>query len=330
MTVLITGGGLLGAQTAAKFVARGDTPVLYDIAYNWRYLEATVDTTKVKTVVGDVLDLPLLLDTIKEEKIDRIIHTASLLDSAVRERPFTGVRTNVLGMMNVLEAARVMDLKRVIFTSSVMVQSGARDSLEDGLYKEDFPMRCLTNMPVNIYGCTKLMSEYLGLHYYKSYGVDFAALRVCGLFGPWLGTASGRPSRFCDIFVKNAAFGQPVIIEDQSDTYQGVQNFVYSKDVAQACMLACLTNNELKSRVYNVAGDKTYSFDEVIDISKRVFPGVEIQVKEMSEIGWGNMPANRGYYDISKARHEFGYEPEYGLEAAFKDYGDWLRRYAQP
>jgi len=329
VAIMITGAGLLGAQIAAKFVARGDTPVLYDIAYDSRYLAATVDTTRIKTVAGDVLDLPLLLDTIRKEKIDRIIHTASLLDSAVRARPFTGVRTNVLGIVNVLEAARIMGLKRVIFTSSVMVQSGARDSLEDGLYTEDFMMKCLTNMPVNIYGCTKLMAEYLGLHYQKSYGIDFAALRVCGLFGPWFGTASGRPSRFVDMFVKNAAFGKPVIIGDQSDTYQGVQNFVYSKDVAQACILACLTDNELKSRVYNVAGDKTYSFQEVIDIVSRVFPGVKVQVKEMSEIGWGNMPANWGYYDISRARNEFGYEPEYNLEKAFTDYGEWLRRHAQ-
>lgn len=330
MAVLITGAGLLGAQVAARFVARNETPVLYEVAYDSRYLSATVDTSKVKMVVGDVLDLPLLLDTIQREKIDRIIHTASLLDSAVRARPFSGVRTNVLGILNVLEAAKLMGLKRVIFTSSVMVQSGAKDSAVDGVYVEDFTMKCLSNMPISIYGCTKLMAEYLGLHYHKSYGVDFAALRVCGLFGPWFGTASGRPSRFVDMFVKNAAFGKPVIIDDQIDTYQGVQNFVYSKDVANACVLACLTDNELKSRVYNVSGDRTHSFQEVLDITNRVFPGVEVKVKEMSGVGWGNMPANWYYYDISKARSEFGYEPEYDLERAFRDYGEWLCRHAQP
>jgi len=328
MAVLITGAGLLGAQVAAKFVARGEIPVLYDIAYNTRFVSAVVDTSKVKMMVGDILDMPFLLDTIKREKIDRIIHTASLLDGGVRARPYSGVNINVVGTLNILEAARLMSIKRVVYTSSAMVQSGARGAT-NAPYVEDFDMKCISNMPVNIYGVTKLTAEYLGLSYHTFYGVDFAALRVNCMFGPFLGTPSGRPSYFTEMFVKNAALGKPVIINDQTNTYSGVQNFVYSKDVAKACVLACYAS-EVKSRIYNVSGHKSYTFQDVVDITKKVFPGTEIRVKEISKIGWGNMPANWYPYDISKAQNEFGYQPDYDLEAAFKDYGDWLRKYSQP
>jgi len=326
MAVLITGAGLVGAQVAAKLIERGETPILYDIAYDSKFMSATVDTSRVKTIVGDLLDLPFLIDTIKRENVDRIIHTASLLDRTVRARPYSGVKVNIIGTLNVLEAAKLTDVKRVVFTSTQMVRTGAWDSTSEP--HEDFTMKCLSQMPRTIYGVTKLTAEYLGLSYHKFYGVDFAALRLGSLFGPWFGTPSGRPSRFADMFVKNAAFGKPIIIDDPANTYSGVQNFVYSKDVAKACVLACFAD-ELISRVYNISGDRSYTFEEVVDVTKRAFPEVEIRVKEISKTGWDYSPAVRLTLDISKAQNELGYQPDYDLERAFRDYGDWLRRYTQ-
>ncbi len=327
MAVLITGAGLVGAQVAAQLMERGETPILYDIAYDSRFLSVTVDTSQVKAIVGDILDLPFLLATIKSEKVERIIHTASLLDKGVRARPYSGVKVNIIGTLNVLEAAKLTEAKRVVFTSTQMVRSGVWDSTTEA--HEDFTMKCISQMPQSIYSVTKLTAEYLGLSYHKFHNVDFVALRLGSLFGPWFGTPSGRPSRFADMFVKNAAFGRPVIIDDPANTYSGIQNFVYSKDVAKACVLACLAG-ELKSRIYNISGDKPYTFQEVVDATKRVFPESEISVKKISETGWDYTKPVMVPLDISAARNELGYQPDYDLEKAFRDYGDWLRRYAKP
>ena len=238
------------------------------------------------------------------------------------------LKVNILGTLNVLEAAKLTGVRRVVFTSSGMVYSSIARGAADAPYQEDFTMKCISHMPIGIYGITKLTAEYLGLSYYKFYGVDFVALRPSALFGPWLGTPSGVPPQFIDMFVKNAAFGKPIIIDDPLFTYTGVQNFVYSKDVAKACLLACFADG-LKLRVYNISGDRPYTFQEFIDITKRAFPQVEIRVKEISKTGWFNGAVEWFPYVTSNAQNELGYQPDYGLEASFRDYGEWLRQHEQ-
>lgn len=326
MTVMITGTGVLGAQIAAQLVARGETPVLYDVAFNQRYISAVVDTSKVKLVAGDVLDLPNVLDTIQKNKVDRIIHTAALMNIAVKARPYTGVKVNVMGIMNMLEAARLTGVKRMVFTSTQLVQSGAQNTTDEGPYREDFTMKFLSQMPTTVYGVTKVMGEYLGLSYFKTYGVDFAVCRLTGLFGPWLGEPSGEPSKFIYKFVKDAAFGRPVVIDDPIHYFPGLMTFVYSKDVAKACILACFADSaKLKQRVYYITGDKAYNFKEAVDAMRKAFPKVDITVKEFTS-GWREtFNITRGYSN-EMAKAELGYTPSFTLDQAAKDYGDWLKK----
>lgn len=327
MTVMITGAGLLGAQVAAKMVEKGETPLLYDIAFNQKYLGAVVDVNKVKVVSGDLLDMPFLIDTIQKNKVDRIIHTAALMNIVTKVRPYSGVKVNIMGTLNVLEAAKLTGVKRVVFTSTQLVSSGiVNKELDPGPYREDFTMKFLSNMPINIYGITKMTCEYLGLSYQKFYGVDFTVLRLTGLFGPWLGVPAGEPSQFVYRFVKDAAFGRPVAIDDPIHYYPGLLTLVYSKDVAKAAVLACFADAaKLKSRVYYIAGDKAYPFAEAVDSMRRAFPDVKITVKEFKS-GWKDtFTMDRGY-DSTLAKSELGYVPDYNLERAAKDYGEWVKK----
>lgn len=326
MTVMVTGAGVLGAQIAAQLVTKGETPVLYDIAFNQRYVSAVVDIGKVKMVAGDILDLPNVIDTIQKNNVDRIIHTAALMNIVVKARPYTGVKVNVMGMMNMLEAARLTSVKRMVFTSTQLVQSGAMDSLDEGPYKEDFTMKFLSQMPTTVYSVTKVMGEYLGLSYFKHYGVDFAVCRLTGLFGPWLGEPAGEPSKFIYKFLKDAVFGRPVVIDDPIHYFPGLMTFVYSKDVAKACILACFADtSRLKQRVYYIAGDKPYTFKEAVEAMHNAFPGVEIRAKEFTS-GWREtFNMSRGY-SSEMAKSELGYTPSFTLAEAVKDYGDWLKK----
>jgi len=328
MTILVTGAGLLGSQVAAKLVERGEKPILYDIVYDLESFPTIVEMNKVTRIVGDLLDLPFLIDVIKKEKINRIIHSASMLFSGVRARPYSGVMTNIIGTLNVLEAAKITNIERVVFTSSIIVSGGVRELSVKTPYQEDFTLKCLSQKPPNIYGVTKLTSEYLGLLYHELYGVDFVALRVGGLFGPWKKTPSGVPSRVADLFVRNAAYEKPVIIDDPFFTFSGVVDFVYSKDVAKGCVLACFVEKEkIKSRVYNMTWGTPYTFQDIIETTKKVFPGVEIKVREISKGGWAGMGAYPVPYDVSKIRNELGFEPDFNLETSFRDYGGWLKRH---
>jgi nucleoside-diphosphate-sugar epimerase len=100
---------------AARLIEQGERPVIYDLAPPLEHLSTVLDLNKVKVVRGDILDVPDLFHTIEEEGIDCIVHTAGLLLSGVRTRPYAGVKINIMGTLNVLEAAKVFSLRRVVF-----------------------------------------------------------------------------------------------------------------------------------------------------------------------------------------------------------------------
>ena len=107
MAVLVTGGGMVGSQIAAQLLKRGEPFVIFDSAPPMQHLATVVDVNKLKIVKGDILSMPDILHVIQDERIDRIIHTAGFLLSAVRERPYDGINVNIMGTLNILEAARL-------------------------------------------------------------------------------------------------------------------------------------------------------------------------------------------------------------------------------
>jgi len=106
--ILVTGGsGLVGVYVVAMLLDKGERPVVYDVGVNQSLLKAVgVDIKGVPLVQGDILDLTGLVSVIREHRINRVIHLAGLMGEEVQRDPYNGVRLNVMGTMNVLEAAR--------------------------------------------------------------------------------------------------------------------------------------------------------------------------------------------------------------------------------
>src|SRR2546429_4659117 len=174
--ILVTDGtGLVGAYAVGMLLERGERPVVFDIALNERLLNAVgVDTSKVTMIRGDMLDLPALISAIRDNDCDRVIHLAAFLGEEVQRRPYSGVRLNFMGTVNVFEAARLEKVSRVVFPSSGTVYLG---SLGEGLSKvdESIPMN-----PPSVYAATKASCEFMGRAYGKRYGFEFICLRYTG------------------------------------------------------------------------------------------------------------------------------------------------------
>ena len=329
MAVLVTGGGMVGSQIAAQLLERGESFVIFDSAPPMQHLATVADVNRIKIVKGDILSMPDILHVIQDERIDRIIHTAGFLLSAVRERPYDGVKVNIVGTLNILEAARLSGVKRVVFASTGLVSFGAQDGSSGEPCQEDFLMRCLSQRPKAIYPVTKLSCEYLGLCYHDLYGVDFVTVRFSSVFGPWLGVTSGIPGRIVDQFVRPAMLGKKIVVENPLLSYSGGTDFVYVKDTAASCICACFADPaKIKNRVYNVTSGQFLSFQELMEIVKKVFPQAEIEVKHISKGASAGFPypATKAK-DISKSREEIGYVPQWDMERALRDYVEWLRKY---
>ena len=118
MPILVIGAGLIGSQVARILVERGDKPVLMDPGAQVQAIGQIVDLAKVTLIAGDVLRPLSIIDALRTHAIDKIVHTAAnpLLTLGAQKDPYAAINLNIMGTVNVLEAARVTGVRRVVFS----------------------------------------------------------------------------------------------------------------------------------------------------------------------------------------------------------------------
>src|SRR5258706_8489655 len=176
MNILITGAGLIGAHAARQMVDAGDKVVLFDLSPNRDYIGRVVGKGKSDVVAATMLDLPALLTALENLNVDTIVHTAGLIGGRVQENSYTGVTNNILGTINILEAARLRKLRRVVYVSTFGVYE--RNKITDNFVKETHPIG-----GHNLYPTTKVCSEHLVHAYTSIYNLDTIIIRPGRLFG---------------------------------------------------------------------------------------------------------------------------------------------------
>src|SRR5919199_3456782 len=242
MAIIITGAGLVGTHTAQRLLDRGAQPVLYDLAPNRAYVESIVDLARVPLVRGDVRDLPHLVQVAREHEADMIVHTAGLIGARVEEEPYSGLQINVQGTINVLETARVLGLRRVVFAST--------EGVYDRAYAMDPAQRLPETSPYGynpLYGAAKAASELLGNAYADRFNVDFVALRFSALFGPGTFVGGSVAGEFMHDLITAAVEQRPLRVRP----WPARREYTYAKDIAKGVVAACLAEN-LKHPVYKL------------------------------------------------------------------------------
>lgn len=314
--ILVTGGtGLVGAYAVGMLLERSERPVVFDVALNERLLGAVgVDTSKVTLIRGDMMDLPALISALRDNDCDRVIHLAAFLGEEVQRRPYSGVRLNFMGTVNVFEAARLEKVARVIFPSSGTVYLG---SLGEGLEKidEKIPMN-----PPSVYAATKASCEFMGRAYAKRYGFEFICLRYTGgLYGPSPAALKATREIAIQQMIRAAVKGEAAKI---SWPY-GPAEILYGRDAAKGTVLAAL-KDKFKETLFHIGNGKMLSGDAIVNAVRKAYPGSDITlVKSDNPMPY---PESRLASDFSRAKHELGYEPEYSIEKAALDYGATLKK----
>ncbi len=319
MTTLVTGGtGAIGSWVLRRLIEQeGQRPVAFDTRPDFTLLSDLSE--RFDFVQGDILDLGRILRTINEHEIDRIIHLAAALPTREAEHPMTAFKVNAEGTLNVLEAAVVTKLDKVVYTSSKGVFgsfTGVHSSPTYEPMTEDLPKQ-----PVGMYDLTKLTSEHLLDFYYRNYGLEYAVLRFPLLYGP------GRLARHGALavvsrLVENAMAGEPTILAAGADWED---ELLYTRDVAQGIVRAAVTDGH-EHRAFHIGRCTIESLRDVADAVRKVFPDARI------ELGPGSFRAEPRAcrFDYSRARSELGYEPEFDLESGIADYVDFMRRLDVP
>lgn len=302
MSVLITGGsGFIGAALAKTFVEQGKDVVVFDrIIAEERFGEAW---PKISAVQGDISVFPEVLNVVKDHKVSSIVHLSSMLSMPSDANPWAAYQVNANGMMHVLEAARLLDVEKVIFSSSNAVYGASRGAIDDDTIRK----------PGSMYGITKLFGEHLGLFYHKKFGLDFRGIRFCVIIG--LGAKTKHMSQYMAWMIEQSLMGNPFEVWVTEDTNNP---WLYHKDAVRA--LAGLHDadaDRIKTRVYNMSGTPSDAQHFVANVKKHI-PDAHITFKPdpeaVSLLGKGIESI-----DGSAAEKEWDWSIKYGIDEMLED-----------
>jgi UDP-glucose 4-epimerase len=317
VTTLVTGAlGAIGSEVIHRLVAEGERPVALDIRPDTELIEDVLSDVELE--LGDIRDWATLARIIHRHGVTDVIHLAVLLPDHAQRDPKLATEVNVDAMVAILEMARAFSLRRVVMASSKGVYRPIEGKHAHPTYvpvDEDYPIG-----PSTVYDVTKYAAEQLGLNYVRSQDVDFVALRFAATYGPGRLTRHGSFA-LSSAIVENAFFGRPTILEKGG---QQQDDFVYTKDVAQALVKAVRVDRDrLVHRVFNIGTGLPSTLSSAAEVLKRAIPSAQIEIGPGTDYGTG-----AGLYcifDISRARAELGYEPQYDHEQGILDYLQVLR-----
>jgi len=306
MKVLVTGGtGFIGGHIIRELLTKGHQAVAFDSSPSSGSLKDVEQ--RIDIVRGEVQDLPTIVTIIKKFDVTHIVHTASIMTKESQENPLTALNVNVLGTVNMLEAARIMDLRKVTLMSSTAVY-GITD--EGKLIDEEYPQR-----PITIYGATKLLCEHYGVNYSKDYGMSFAALRFPIVYGP--GQSYRGFSSFKEIIEKPIR-GIPAEVPYGGDhKYDGI----YVKDVARAIALATDITNTPHC-TFNIGTGVLHTLKDLARVVKEFVPNAIIKIGP----GFDTREPIKGPLNITRAREEIGFQPTFDLESGVRDYIETIQK----
>jgi nucleoside-diphosphate-sugar epimerase len=301
MAVMVAGGsGFIGSHLVKHLAGLGEKVIVFD-AQPTPFLRAETGG-RVEVVRGDATQIVDILHAVQQFKVRDLYHLIALLGDVSQQNPLLALKVNVETTLNLLEAARLFHLGKFVFASSVAVYSPA----EPAPVGEEAP----TN-PGSVYGATKVLSEFYGLHYQRNFGVDFRALRFTTLYGP--GKFAGSTG-ICSFMIEKAARGEEVT----GDVRDAVTDWLYIKDAVNSLILAREAPNP-KRRIYNIGGG-SFSVGQVAQIVKKFIPGARIHLEAKRQFPW---PPS---YKWEPAREELGYEPRFPIEEGVRDLIEQARK----
>ncbi len=262
VNVLVTGGtGQIGAFVSASLASMGHKVTIFDLKPNPDNL-SVISGEKPKVVQGDVLDAAGLINALKSYHITHVVHLAALLVLESKQNPSRALQVNCVGTNNIFEAARQIDIERVVFTSSVAVY-GSKQFFPRGVVNEDDVPHC----PIDPYSITKLTNELTGEFYRQSYGLDILCLRLAGAWGP--GRYTGYTGQFND-FIRKAARGEKAELPKDFAFKNAKLRWMYVKDAGACIAYAALVDRaRVKRGLYNAGTSNPFNSFDVVSLLKK-------------------------------------------------------------
>ncbi len=303
--VVVTGGaGFIGSNLVEKLSEQHSVTVIDDLSTG--RMENIAHIKNIDFIKGSIIDLGLLKHAF--DGADCIFHQAAL-PSVQRsvDDPIASNAANVEGTLKVLVAARDCGAKKVVFASSSAVYGD-----EPTLPKREY----MKPSPKSPYAVGKITGEYYARVFSEIYGLKTVCLRYFNVYGPRQDPAS-QYAAVIPIFITRVLEGKPpVIFGDGSQT----RDFAFVRDVAKANILAM--EKESAEGVFNIACEQKTSLNQLAGHIMDIIGFKAEPVYDKPRQG----DILDSLADITAARRELNYEPDYDLISGLTETIKWLQR----
>lgn len=267
-TVLITGGqGFFGAYMVKSLLKQGATPIVMDMKENNMIFEQIMSAEEMGSftrIFGNIADAELIEKIVLEHKPTSIIHLAGLQIPTCRGNPKLGATVNVIGTINVFEAA--VKLKEATGTAPQVVYASSAAILGP---KEDYATTPVPDdqyhKPKTLYGVFKLCNEGTARIYAQDHGINSVGLRPYTCFG--VGREVGLTSAPTKA-IKAAVLGRKFEIG-----FSGFTGFSYIEDIARI-FIGCSRAPAAGAHFFNIRGDVD-TVENFVKIMSEVLPAAK-------------------------------------------------------
>jgi UDP-glucose 4-epimerase len=302
--MLITGGaGFIGSNLVRLLLDKGHRVTVLDNLLSG-YRKNLAPFPEVQLTEGDVRDAKTVDEIMRNVEV--VFHlAASVGNTRSIENPIVDSQINVLGTLNVLEAARRGGVRKVVFSSS----AGIFGALKTMPICEDHPVE-----PDSPYGASKLGAEKLCLAYAKLYKLEAVCLRYFNVFG--VNQRYDAYGNVIPIFAHRMLHSEPIVIFGDGEQ---TRDFINVRDVAEANYRAGMSQGI--SGAFNLGSATRVSIRRLVDLmaeASGIRPTVQHGPPRQGDV-------RHSLADISAAKKAFGFEPTVSLESGLEEYMAWAK-----
>jgi UDP-glucuronate 4-epimerase len=329
MTILVTGAaGFIGSTTATALLDRGDEVVGIDNLND--YYDPALKQARLDNLASrfgnhfrfervDFSDAAALKTLADSYAFDGIVHLGA--QAGVRysiENPQAYVQSNLVGHCNMLELARAIRPKHMVYASSSSVYGGNKNL--------PFRVEDRVDHPLSLYAATKKADELLSESYSSLYRLPLTGLRFFTVYGPW-----GRPDMAMWIFTKAMFAGEPLPLYNGGEMRR---DFTYVDDIVRG-VVACLDSPPADDgaskaggsfaphALYNIGNSRSEDLMRVVQLLEQAVGKKALLDPQPMQPG----DVKDTFADISAIERDLGFAPATRIDEGVPRFVAWYRDY---
>ena len=309
-SICITGGaGFIGSHVTERLLSEGHTITVidnfnnfYDPAIKRKNIEPFLAHSNFTLCETDIRNATEIESLFANQKFDELIHLAAM--AGVRpsiEDPVLYHDINLIGTMNLLEACRKNNIKKLIFASSSSVYGNNK--------KVPFSEIDPVDNPISPYASTKKSGELMVYTYHHLYNIKSASLRFFTVYGP-----RQRPEMAIHLFTDRIYNGKEIKMFGDGES---MRDYTFVEDIVDG-ILSCRTA-EYNYEVFNLGRSDTIKLSELINkIENKLDKKAKVKRLELQP---GDV--DKTFADISKAKKILQYNPKVSIDEGLDKFIDW-------